>query len=103
MPYGALLLGHRRRARSSAGKQLANWDPHHRPIITEYAGTVKFENVEEGITVAKQIDDVTGLSTLVVIDAKRRTTAAAKGAAPVGEADQRSRATKCASPAPTTP
>ncbi|MFN7309507.1 MAG: DNA-directed RNA polymerase subunit beta', partial [bacterium] len=39
------------------------------------SGTVKFENVEEGVTVAKQIDDVTGLSTLVVIDAKRRTTA----------------------------
>jgi DNA-directed RNA polymerase subunit beta' len=33
---------------------------------------VKFENVEEGVTVAKQIDEVTGLSTLVVIDAKRR-------------------------------
>ena len=65
-----------------AGKQLATWDPHHRPIITEYAGTVKFEHVEEGSTVAKQIDDVTGLSTLVVIDAKRRTTAASKGQRP---------------------
>jgi len=65
-----------------AGKQLANWDPHHRPIITEYAGTVKFEHVEEGSTVAKQIDDVTGLSTLVVIDAKRRTTATSKGQRP---------------------
>jgi DNA-directed RNA polymerase subunit beta' len=51
---------------------LANWDPLTRPIITEYAGTVKFENVEEGLTVAKQVDDVTGLSTLVVIDPKRR-------------------------------
>ena len=40
------------------------------------------ENVEEGATVAKQIDDVTGLSTLVVIDAKRRTTAASKGQRP---------------------
>jgi DNA-directed RNA polymerase subunit beta' len=51
---------------------LATWDALTRPIITEYAGTVKFENVEEGVTVAKQIDEVTGLSTLVVIDAKRR-------------------------------
>jgi len=33
---------------------------------------VRFENVEEGVTVAKQIDEVTGLSTLVVIDPKRR-------------------------------
>jgi DNA-directed RNA polymerase subunit beta' len=55
-----------------AGQALATWDPHTRPIITEYAGRVKFENVEEGITVAKQIDDVTGLSSLVVIDPKQR-------------------------------
>jgi DNA-directed RNA polymerase subunit beta' len=81
VPYGATLQvsdGDTVRA----GKTLANWDPHHRPIITEYAGTVKFEHVEEGSTVAKQIDDVTGLSTLVVIDAKRRTTAASKGQRP---------------------
>jgi DNA-directed RNA polymerase subunit beta' len=50
------------------------WDPHTRPIITEYAGRARFENVEEGVTVAKQIDEVTGLSTLVVIDPKRSTT-----------------------------
>jgi DNA-directed RNA polymerase subunit beta' len=81
VPYGATLQasdGDQVRA----GKQLAVWDPHHRPIITEYAGTVKFEHVEEGATVAKQIDDVTGLSTLVVIDAKRRTSAASKGQRP---------------------
>jgi DNA-directed RNA polymerase subunit beta' len=81
VPYGALLAvadGDTVRA----GKQLATWDPHHRPIITEYAGTVKFEHVEEGATVAKQIDDVTGLSTLVVIDVKRRTTASSKGQRP---------------------
>ena len=51
---------------------LANWDPLTRPIITEFAGRAKFENVEEGVTVAKQVDEVTGLSTLVVIDPKRR-------------------------------
>ena len=50
---------------------MANWDPHTRPIVTEYSGTVKFENIEEGVTVARQIDDVTGLSTLVVTDPKR--------------------------------
>ena len=55
-----------------AGTVLANWDPLTRPIITEFAGKAKFENVEEGVTVAKQVDEVTGLSTLVVIDPKRR-------------------------------
>jgi DNA-directed RNA polymerase subunit beta' len=55
-----------------AGTILANWDPLTRPIITEFAGQTRFENVEEGLTVAKQVDDVTGLATLVVIDPKRR-------------------------------
>ncbi|MGD9952655.1 MAG: DNA-directed RNA polymerase subunit beta', partial [Burkholderiales bacterium] len=81
VPYGATLQvadGDTLRA----GKIVAAWDPHHRPIVTEYAGTVKFEHVEEGVTVAKQIDDVTGLSTLVVIDHKRRGSTTAKGQRP---------------------
>jgi len=61
---------------------LAMWDPHTRPIITEYAGRVRFENVEEGVTVAKQTDEVTGLSTLVVVDPKRRGSAQVKGLRP---------------------
>jgi DNA-directed RNA polymerase subunit beta' len=73
VPYGATLQVADGKA-VKAGTQIANWEPLTRPIITEYAGTVKFENVEEGVTVARQIDEVTGLSTLVVIDAKRRST-----------------------------
>lgn len=71
VPYGATLLPMDGDV-LKAGAKLATWDPHTRPIVTEYAGTVKFENVEEGVTVAKQIDEVTGLSTLVVIDSKQR-------------------------------
>jgi DNA-directed RNA polymerase subunit beta' len=71
IPYGATLMVLDGRA-VKAGTQIATWDPLTRPIISEYAGTVKFENVEEGVTVAKQLDEITGLSTLVVIDAKRR-------------------------------
>ncbi|MBU1775985.1 MAG: DNA-directed RNA polymerase subunit beta', partial [Gammaproteobacteria bacterium] len=73
VPYGANLTA-REGTTVRAGEVLATWDPHTRPIITEYAGRVRFENVEEGATVAKQIDEVTGLSTLVVIDPKRSTT-----------------------------
>ncbi|WAW09182.1 DNA-directed RNA polymerase subunit beta' [Oxalobacter vibrioformis] len=73
VPYGATLQAHDGLA-IKAGKVLATWDPLTRPIITEYAGTIKFENVEEGVTVARQLDEVTGLSTLVVIDPKRRGT-----------------------------
>ncbi|QNP47606.1 DNA-directed RNA polymerase subunit beta' [Diaphorobacter aerolatus] len=71
VPYGATLTI-KADQQIKAGAILANWDPLTRPIITEYAGRVKFENVEEGLTVAKQVDEVTGLSTLVVIDPKRR-------------------------------
>ena len=65
-----------------AGTKLATWDPHTRPIIAEYAGQVRFENVEEGVTVAKQIDEVTGLSTLVVIDSKSGGKGQSKGLRP---------------------
>jgi DNA-directed RNA polymerase subunit beta' len=71
VPYGATLFVKDGLA-IKAGTALANWDPLTRPIITEYAGQIKFENIEEGVTVAKQVDEVTGLSTLVVIDPKRR-------------------------------
>ncbi|MDP2793873.1 MAG: DNA-directed RNA polymerase subunit beta' [Sulfurisoma sp.] len=81
VPYGATLLVDDGQ-HIKAGLALATWDPHTRPIVTEYAGTVKFEHVEEGATVAKQIDDVTGLSTLVVIDPKRGTKSQAKGLRP---------------------
>ncbi|MHB9050434.1 MAG: DNA-directed RNA polymerase subunit beta', partial [Thiomonas delicata] len=71
VPYGAFLFVKDGMA-IKAGTTLASWDPLTRPIITEYAGRVKFENIEEGVTVVKQLDEVTGLSTLVVIDPKRR-------------------------------
>ncbi|MDP2743347.1 MAG: DNA-directed RNA polymerase subunit beta', partial [Hydrogenophaga sp.] len=65
VPYGAT-LSVKVDQQVKAGTILANWDPLTRPIITEFAGQAKFENVEEGLTVAKQVDEVTGLSTLVV-------------------------------------
>src|SRR5690606_11532936 len=71
VPYGATLLV-KDGMPLKAGTAQANWDPVTRPIITKYSGTIKFENIEEGVTVARQIDEVSGLSTLVVIDAKRR-------------------------------
>jgi DNA-directed RNA polymerase subunit beta' len=81
VPYGATLTA-KQGDTLRAGVVLATWDPHTRPIITEYAGKVSFQNVEEGVTVAKQIDEVTGLSTLVVIDPKR-STAQSKGVRPM--------------------
>ena len=81
IPYGATLTV-KEGANVKAGNSIASWDPLTRPIISEFAGIARFENVEEGVTVAKQVDEVTGLSTLVVIDGKRRS-AASKGLRPV--------------------
>ncbi len=81
VPYGATLIVADGNS-VKAGGMLASWDPHTRPIVTEYGGTIKFENVEEGVTVAKQMDEVTGLSTLVVIDPKRSMSSKAKGVRP---------------------
>ncbi|MFO7748227.1 MAG: DNA-directed RNA polymerase subunit beta' [Orrella sp.] len=71
VPYGATLQVNDGDA-LKAGSRLATWDPLTRPIISEYAGSIRFENIEEGVTVAKQLDDVTGLSTLVAITPKTR-------------------------------
>ena len=82
VPYGATLnVGDGMQIK--AGQLLGTWDPHTRPIITEYGGTVKLEHVIDNVTVMKQTDEITGLSTLVVIDPKQRGAAAAnKGVRP---------------------
>ncbi|MGG5150838.1 DNA-directed RNA polymerase subunit beta' [Alcaligenes aquatilis] len=71
VPYGATIKVGDGDA-IKAGQRLASWDPLTRPIVSEYTGTVRFENIEEGVTVARQVDEVTGLSTLVVITPKTR-------------------------------
>ena len=76
VPYGATLLvtdGEHGQGRQGAGHL---GSAHAARSSPSTPARVKFENVEEGVTVAKQIDEVTGLSTLVVIDPKRRGTAA---------------------------
>jgi DNA-directed RNA polymerase subunit beta' len=55
-----------------AGQSTANWDPHTHPVVTEVAGMIKFSDFVDGITVATQVDDVTGLTSTVVLDPKQR-------------------------------
>jgi len=59
-----------------AGENVANWDPHTHPVITEVEGKVKFHDFNVGLTVERQADEVTGLSSMVIIDPKQRSTAA---------------------------
>ncbi|MBJ6138785.1 DNA-directed RNA polymerase subunit beta' [Marinobacter litoralis] len=71
LPYGAV-LSVKNGDEVEAGVAVAKWDPHTHPIIAEAKGTAKFVNMEEGITVRTQADELTGLSTMEVIDAKER-------------------------------
>ena len=75
IPYGATIIVNEGDT-IKAGEQMAKWDPHTHPIVTELAGTVKFSDFEEGQTVAKETDEMTGISTLVVTDPKARSSAA---------------------------
>ncbi len=75
LPYGATItIGKNKEV--EAGQVVATWDPHTHPIVAEVAGKVKFENVEEGLTVREQTDEITGLSSLSVIDPNERSTSA---------------------------
>ena len=71
MPYGAILtisdgddvLG---------GAIVATWDPHTHPIVTEVEGQVKFIDFVDGVTVNREVDEITGLSSIVVTEPKQR-------------------------------
>ena len=80
VPFGAV-LSERDGSKVKAGSVVANWDPHTHPIVTEVAGKVTFSDFIDGVTVNRQTDEVTGLSTYVVLDAKHR--AGAKDIRPV--------------------
>jgi len=57
------------------GQMVASWDPHTHPVITEVAGTLKYVDIVEQVTVEKEVDSVTGISSLVVLDPKQRPSA----------------------------
>ena len=71
VPYGAI-ISRRDKDAVTAGDVVANWDPHTHPIVTEVAGRVKFHEFTDGVTVNEQVDDITGLTSLVVSDPKQR-------------------------------
>jgi DNA-directed RNA polymerase subunit beta' len=65
------------------GQVLVEWDPYTFAILTEIAGTVAFRDMQEGVTLHEEVDEVTGLSRLVVTDSpdeKRQPTTVIKGA-----------------------
>src|SRR5690554_930829 len=74
IPYGAVLKKGDEAA-VEAGEFVANWDPHTHPIITEVEGMIKFVDMIDGVTMRTQTDELTGLTSVVVLDAGERTSA----------------------------
>jgi DNA-directed RNA polymerase subunit beta' len=56
----------------AGGQVVATWDPHTHPVITEVGGHIKFQDFVDGLTVTTQVDEVTGLSSTVILDSKQR-------------------------------
>jgi DNA-directed RNA polymerase subunit beta' len=75
VPYGATITANDG-DEVEAGQIIANWDPHTHPVITEVAGQIKFVDITDGVTASSEVDEVTGLSSLVVMDPKQRSSAA---------------------------
>ncbi len=71
IPYGAI-LSVREDDEVKSGQVVANWDPHTHPVVAEVAGKTAFQDFIEGVTIAEQSDEITGLSSMVVIDPKKR-------------------------------
>ena len=71
LPYGAVVRG-ADNTEVNAGDIVATWDPHTHPIVVEVAGKIRFESMEEGLSVKRQTDEITGLTNITVMDAAER-------------------------------
>jgi DNA-directed RNA polymerase subunit beta' len=71
VPYGATItIADEDKVKQ--GQVVATWDPHTHPVVTEVAGKLKFDDFVDGVTVTEQVDEFTGLTSIVVLDPKSR-------------------------------
>ncbi len=75
VPYGAVITV-QDGAEVKGGRVVATWDPHTHPVITEEAGSIKYVDIIDGVTATAEIDEMTGLSSLVILDPKQRSSSA---------------------------
>jgi DNA-directed RNA polymerase subunit beta' len=71
IPYGAVISA-KEGDKVTPGQVVATWDPHTHPVVSEVAGFIRFQDFVDGLTVTSQVDEVTGLSSIVVLDSKQR-------------------------------
>ena len=75
LPYGAV-ISVAEEDEVEAGQVIAQWDPHTHPIVAEVSGVATFVEMEEGLSMNRQTDDLTGLTNITVLDPKDRPSAA---------------------------
>jgi DNA-directed RNA polymerase subunit beta' len=71
IPYGATISANEG-AQVAAGQVVATWDPHTHPVVTEVGGFLRFQDFVDGLTITTQVDEVTGIASIVVLDSKQR-------------------------------
>ena len=74
LPYGAVISVAEGDAVES-GDVIARWDPHTHPIIADMEGVIEFQDMEEGLSINRQTDELTGLTNITVLDPKDRPSA----------------------------
>ncbi|MGH8078316.1 MAG: DNA-directed RNA polymerase subunit beta', partial [Lysobacter sp.] len=75
LPYGTMIMV-KDGSEIKAGQQVASWDPHNHPIVSEVAGFMRFVDFIDGVTVIEKTDELTGLASREITDPKRRGTQA---------------------------
>ncbi|WP_317933549.1 DNA-directed RNA polymerase subunit beta' [Halioxenophilus sp. WMMB6] len=71
IPYGAN-ISVTEGAEVDGGQVVAKWDPHTHPIITEVGGTARLTGMEDGLSIRRQTDELTGLTSIEVMDPAER-------------------------------
>jgi DNA-directed RNA polymerase subunit beta' len=82
LPYGAI-LSVQEGSDVASGQVIATWDPHTHPIINEVEGHIRFADLIDGVTMNHQVDEVTGLSSMVIIDSQQRSGLSGKNLKPM--------------------
>ena len=72
VPYGSSLY-HKEGEVVDKGTVIAKWDPFNAVIVSQYAGTLKFNDVQEGVTYRAETDETTGLTEKIITDSKNKT------------------------------
>ena len=71
IPYGAKITT-KNGKKVKSGQIIATWDPHTHPIVAEAAGVIRFEDFIDGVTVTEQLDELTGISSILIMDSQKQ-------------------------------